>query len=164
MELKKIVLLPIPTGWRDSNSPMGDGLYSAQWVFTKFIAHLCCYFNHTETYYLRNVFWTFFVVWSEENRFDTHFNELDGYQQSHRWCSNSHRWVVTKKVDQKWLIERQETLSLLNSMRTQKRASHEWWSWKNPLSLDRPLPMGLLESLQPVGMGSKTNFSNSMTK
>jgi hypothetical protein len=26
MELEKIVLLPIPTGWRDSNSPMGDGL------------------------------------------------------------------------------------------------------------------------------------------
>jgi hypothetical protein len=26
MELKKIVLLPIPTGWRDSNSSMGDGL------------------------------------------------------------------------------------------------------------------------------------------
>ena len=58
MELKKIVLLTIPTGWRDSNSPMGDGLYSAQWVCTKFIAHLCCYFNHTETHYLRNVFWT----------------------------------------------------------------------------------------------------------
>ena len=28
MELNKIVLLPIPTGWRDSNSPMGDGLSS----------------------------------------------------------------------------------------------------------------------------------------
>jgi hypothetical protein len=26
MESEKIVLLPIPTGWRDSNSPMGDGL------------------------------------------------------------------------------------------------------------------------------------------
>ena len=23
---KKIIFLPIPTGWRDSNSPMGDGL------------------------------------------------------------------------------------------------------------------------------------------
>jgi len=42
MELKKIVLLPIPTGWRDSNSPMGDSLIHHQWVFTKFIAHLCC--------------------------------------------------------------------------------------------------------------------------
>ena len=39
----------------------------AQWVFKKFIAHLCCYFIHTETYYLCNAFWTFFVVWSEEN-------------------------------------------------------------------------------------------------
>ena len=86
-------------------------------------------------------------MWSEENRFDTHFNELDGYQQSHRWCPISHQWVVTKKVDQKWLIERQETLSLLNSMRTQKRASHEWWSWKNPLSLDRPSPMELFFQL-----------------
>ena len=46
-------------------------------------------------------FWTFFVVWSEENRFDTHFNGLDGYQQSHGWCPISHQWVVTKKVDQK---------------------------------------------------------------
>jgi hypothetical protein len=35
---------------------------------------------------------------------------------------------------------------------------------KNPLSKDRPSPMGLLESLQPVGMGSKTIFFNSMTK
>ena len=26
MELNKIVLLPIPTDWRDSNSPIGDGL------------------------------------------------------------------------------------------------------------------------------------------
>ena len=164
MELKKIVLLPIPTGWRDSNSPMGDGLYSAQWVFTKFIAHLCCYFNHTETHYLRNVFWTFFVVWSEENRFDTHFNGLDGYQQSHGWCPISHQWVVTIKVDQKWLIERQETLSLLNYMRTQKRATHEWWVEKTHWAEYRPSPMGLLESLQPVGMGSKTIFFNSMTK
>jgi len=44
MELKKIVLLPIPTGWRDSNSPMGDGLVHHQWCFTKFVTHLGCYF------------------------------------------------------------------------------------------------------------------------
>ena len=35
---------------------------------------------------------------------------------------------------------------------------------KNPLSEDRPSPLGLLESHQPVGMGSKTIFFNSMTK
>ena len=30
---------------------------------------------------------------------------------------------------------------------------------KKPLMVDKPSPMGLLESLQPVGMGSKTIFS-----
>ena len=29
---------------------------------------------------------------------------------------------------------------------------------KKPLMVDKPSPMGLLESLQPVGMGSKTIF------
>ena len=69
-----------------------------------------CFFGSSSSMLLRHpywkvlltqVFWTFFVVWSEENRFDTHFNELDGYQQSHGWCPISHQWVVTKKVDQK---------------------------------------------------------------
>ena len=164
MELKTIVLLPIPTGWRDSNSPMGDGL-SLLNGFLQNISLICAV---TSTILKRTTyatfFWTFFVVWSEENRFDTHFNGLDGYQQSHGWCPISHQWVVTIKVDQKWLIERQETLSLLNYMRTQKRATHEWWVEKTHWAEYRPSPMGLLESLQPVGMGSKTIFFNSMTK
>jgi hypothetical protein len=68
MELKKIVLLPIPTGWRDSNSPMGDGL----WLLNGLLQNLSliCYFIHTsstdtEMYYLRNVFLDIFccVKW-----------------------------------------------------------------------------------------------------
>ena len=36
MELNKIVLLPIPTGWGDSNRPMGDGL----WLLNGFLQNL----------------------------------------------------------------------------------------------------------------------------
>ena len=61
MELKKIVLLPIPTGWRDSNSPMGDGLstingvlqsLSLIWAVTSTVLGALTKFD---------VFWTFYV-------------------------------------------------------------------------------------------------------
>ena len=61
MELEKIVLLPIPTGWRDSNSPMGDGLstingvlqsLSPIWAVTSTVLGALTKFD---------VFWTFYV-------------------------------------------------------------------------------------------------------
>ena len=61
MELKKIVLLPIPTGWRDSNSPMGDGLstingvlqiLSLIWAVTSTVLGALTKFD---------VFWTLYV-------------------------------------------------------------------------------------------------------
>ena len=61
MELKKIVLLPIPTGWRDSNSPMGDGLSSLNgvlqilsliWAVTSTVLGALTKFD---------VFWTLYV-------------------------------------------------------------------------------------------------------
>ena len=90
------------------------------------------------------------------------------------------RWVSTVP----WVMPYQPSMSCHNKSRPEMtywtagnvvatkfyvhaEESYPWvMSWKNPLSEDRPSPMGLLESLQPVGMGtcSKTIFFNSMTK
>ena len=56
MELEKIVLLPIPTGWRDSNSPMGDGLSTINGVLQS-LSLICALFCVS---YLKRV-----SVWSE---------------------------------------------------------------------------------------------------
>ena len=103
MELEKIVLLPIPTGWRDSNSPMGDGLstingvlqnLSLIWAVTSTVLGALTKFD---------VFWKFYILclWSEKNRFTTHFNGLEGLQQSHGQYPTNHQWFVTNIVDQK---------------------------------------------------------------
>ena len=134
MELKKIVLLPIPTGWRDSNSPMGDGLYSAQWCFTNFVTHLGCYFHRTGR---ANKIWRILdtlCLWSEENRFDTHFNGLEGLQQSHGQYPISHQWVVTNIVDQKCTYWTTGNV-VASKFYAHAEESYPWvMSWKNPLS------------------------------
>jgi len=56
MELKKIVLLPIPTGWRDSNSPMGDGLS----LLNGFLQNLSLICAVTSTILKRTTYATYF--------------------------------------------------------------------------------------------------------